>query len=166
MSVFASWVLKYTEKGDRDHWGLTTAGEGMWMIDTDRGRTWLASWQRVMPLDKDSPRSSGRVIFREDSRDWQMERRREERDVRWCCQCQKRQSEEWDDLEESTDALQSYWRRERNSYPKESVARIYMFTTRHSVNVVTLTAEKRYKCAMLMCSGEWYSFVRFRSAGN
>lgn len=49
---------------------LTTAGEGMWMIDTERGRIWLASWQRAVPSDKPSPRSSGRVVFSRASRVW------------------------------------------------------------------------------------------------
>lgn len=49
---------------------LTTAGEGMWMMDTERGRTWFTSWQRMVPLARASPISSGRVIFRRDSRVW------------------------------------------------------------------------------------------------
>lgn len=42
----------------------------MWMIDTERGRIWLTSWQRMVPLDKASPRSSGRLIFSRASRVW------------------------------------------------------------------------------------------------
>lgn len=61
-------ILDYVLTNE-NHW-LTTAGEGMWMIDTERGRTWLANWQRTVPLDNASPRSSGREIFRRDSRDW------------------------------------------------------------------------------------------------
>lgn len=49
---------------------LTTAGEGMWMMDTERGLIWLTSWHRTVPFDKASPRSSGSVILSRDSRVW------------------------------------------------------------------------------------------------
>lgn len=66
--IWTSLIINWQLTGREDR--LTTAGEGMWMIDTERGRMWLTSWQRTVPLDKASPRSSGRVIFSRDSRVW------------------------------------------------------------------------------------------------
>lgn len=57
------------------HNALTTAGEGMWMMDTERGLIWLTSWHRTVPLDKASPRSSGSETFSRDSKVWPDERR-------------------------------------------------------------------------------------------
>lgn len=42
----------------------TTAGDGTWMLPTDRGRTWLAKWHRTTPSVKAEPTSLGKVIFK------------------------------------------------------------------------------------------------------
>lgn len=42
---------------------LGTAGEGTWILGTDRGRTWLAKWQRTTPSVRAAPRSQGRDTF-------------------------------------------------------------------------------------------------------
>lgn len=42
---------------------LTTAGEGTWMLATDRGRMWLTRWQRTTPSMSAAPRSSCRLTF-------------------------------------------------------------------------------------------------------
>lgn len=46
---------------------LTTAGEGTWMLGTDRGRTWLAKWHRTTPSVRAAPRSLGSDTFNRDS---------------------------------------------------------------------------------------------------
>lgn len=46
---------------------LTTAGEGTWMLGTERGRTWLARWHRTTPSVRAAPRSLGSDTFNRDS---------------------------------------------------------------------------------------------------
>lgn len=47
---------------------LTTAGEGTWMLATERGRMWLARWHNTTPSIKAAPTSSGNKTFNLDSR--------------------------------------------------------------------------------------------------
>lgn len=46
---------------------LTTAGEGTWMLATDRGEMLLAKWQRTTPSIRAAPTSSGSNTFILDS---------------------------------------------------------------------------------------------------
>lgn len=46
---------------------LTTAGEGTWMLATDRGEMLLAKWQRTTPSIREAPTSSGSNTFSLDS---------------------------------------------------------------------------------------------------
>lgn len=46
---------------------LTTAGEGTWMLATDRGEMLLAKWQRTTPSIRAAPTSSGSNTFSLDS---------------------------------------------------------------------------------------------------
>jgi len=50
-----------------DKW-LTTAGDGTWMLATERGLMWLAKWQRTTPSINAAPMSSGKITFNLDSR--------------------------------------------------------------------------------------------------
>lgn len=43
--------------------GLTTAGDGTWIEETDLGRTWLARWQSTTPSIKAAERSAGKDTF-------------------------------------------------------------------------------------------------------
>lgn len=55
----------------RDIWlVLTTAGEGTWMLGTDRGRTWLARWHSTTPSVRAAPRSLGKDNLRRASMFW------------------------------------------------------------------------------------------------
>lgn len=47
---------------------LTTAGDGTWILATERGLIWLAKWQRTTPSISAAPMSSGRITFNLDSR--------------------------------------------------------------------------------------------------
>ncbi|CAN7998379.1 unnamed protein product, partial [Ixodes pacificus] len=42
---------------------LTTAGDGTWMLATERGRTWLARWQSTTPSISEGPSSGGKLTF-------------------------------------------------------------------------------------------------------
>lgn len=42
---------------------LTTAGDGTWILATDRGFIWLARWHRTTPSVNAGARSSGKAIF-------------------------------------------------------------------------------------------------------
>lgn len=42
---------------------LTTAGDGTWILPTERGRMWLTRWQSTTPSLREHPRSSGRTTF-------------------------------------------------------------------------------------------------------
>lgn len=42
---------------------LTTAGDGTWILATERGRMWLTRWQSTTPSMREEPRSSGRTTF-------------------------------------------------------------------------------------------------------
>ena len=46
---------------------LTTAGEGTWMLATERGEMLLAKWQRTTPSIRAAPTSSGSNTFSLDS---------------------------------------------------------------------------------------------------
>lgn len=48
--------------------GLTTAGEGTWILATERGRMWLARWHKTTPSISAAPTSSGNKTFNLDSR--------------------------------------------------------------------------------------------------
>lgn len=50
-----------------DFRALTTAGEGTWMLATDRGEMLLAKWQRTTPSIRAAPTSSGSNTFSLDS---------------------------------------------------------------------------------------------------
>lgn len=47
---------------------LGTAGDGTWMLATDRGLIWLARWHRTTPSMSAAPISSGKLTFNRDSR--------------------------------------------------------------------------------------------------
>lgn len=49
---------------------LTTAGEGTWMLGTDRGLTWLARWHRTTPSVRAAPRSLGNDTLSRASMFW------------------------------------------------------------------------------------------------
>lgn len=47
---------------------LGTAGDGTWILATERGLMWLAKWQRTTPSISAAPMSSGKMTFNLDSR--------------------------------------------------------------------------------------------------
>lgn len=61
------WMLFWTPIKYHHYDILTTAGEGTWMLGTDRGRTWLAKWHRTTPSVRAAPRSLGNDTFNRDS---------------------------------------------------------------------------------------------------
>ena len=60
-------MLFWTPIKQYHYYILTTAGEGTWMLGTDRGRTWLAKWHRTTPSVRAAPRSLGNDTFNRDS---------------------------------------------------------------------------------------------------
>lgn len=61
------WLLFWTSVKYYHYHILTTAGEGTWMLGTDRGRTWLAKWHKTTPSVRAAPRSLGNDTFNRDS---------------------------------------------------------------------------------------------------
>lgn len=62
MDILILFDKSSTSSFFRNCW-LTTAGEGTWILPTDRGRTWLTKWQRTTPSIRADPKSSGKQIF-------------------------------------------------------------------------------------------------------